>query len=754
MKEDNKTKKQLIDELTELRSQNAALKKSESAEKYRSLVENIRDVIYELDSQGVVLYISPAIRDLLGYDSAEIVGKNFIELAHKDDLSSLAEWFSELRKGVESQSEYRVINKSGELRWARTKTRPIMEDGLFKGARGIIIDVTAQRRVEEALRDSEKKYRLAVDNMADVITIMDMNLRFTYVSPSMMRMRGYTVEEATAQTLEQIMTPESMQIIAKTFEEEMKLEAGGTADPGRSRVLELEQYRKDGSIVWIETSLSFIRDEAQKPVGIISSSHDITDRKRAEDNIKQQTDAMEAAIDGMALLNEDGKYSYLNKAHVKIYGYENAGELIGKSWRTLYDADEIQRFDAEIMPEFRQEGYWQGEALGMKKDGSKFPQELSLTALESSGLICVVRDITDRKRAEEVLKESEKKYRLLADNINDVIFVLDMNFNFTYASPSIKILMGYEPKELLGQPAIEAMTPSSWDLAIKTISEVIELKEFEHSKIPTSRTVQLEMRRKDGTTVWAEVRASFIRDENQQIMGILGVTRDITERKRTEKQLQDTLESLRKAVGTTIQAMVSAVETRDPYTFGHQVRSADLARAIATEMGLPQEKIDGIRMAGSIHDIGKLSIPAEILSKPTKLSEIEFSMIKEHARQGFEILKSVESSWPLAEVVYQHHERMDGSGYPRHLKGEEILTEARILAVADVVEAMASHRPYRPALGLNAGLEEIENNKGTLYDADAVDACLRLFREKGFQLEGPDYKVVIPTARLSQKLLI
>ena len=156
MKDDNKTKKQLIDELTELRSQNAALKKSESAEKYRSLVENIRDVIYELDSQGVVLYISPAIRDMLGYDSAEIVGKNFIELAHKDDLSSLAEWFSELRKGRESPSEYRVSNKSGELRWARTKTRPIMEDGLFKGARGILIDVTAQRRMEEALRESEE----------------------------------------------------------------------------------------------------------------------------------------------------------------------------------------------------------------------------------------------------------------------------------------------------------------------------------------------------------------------------------------------------------------------------------------------------------------------------------------------------------------------------------------------------------------------------------------------------------------------
>jgi HD-GYP domain-containing protein (c-di-GMP phosphodiesterase class II) len=157
-------------------------------------------------------------------------------------------------------------------------------------------------------------------------------------------------------------------------------------------------------------------------------------------------------------------------------------------------------------------------------------------------------------------------------------------------------------------------------------------------------------------------------------------------------------------------------------------------------MGLSQEKIEAIRMAGPIHDIGKLSVPAEILSKPTKLTNIEFSLIKEHVRTGYEMLKDVESPWPLAQIVYQHHERMDGSGYPRNLKGDEIIMEARIMAIADVVESMASHRPYRPALGLNAALEEIENNKETLYDVDAVDACLRLFREKGFQLEGHDFK--------------
>jgi putative nucleotidyltransferase with HDIG domain len=242
------------------------------------------------------------------------------------------------------------------------------------------------------------------------------------------------------------------------------------------------------------------------------------------------------------------------------------------------------------------------------------------------------------------------------------------------------------------------------------------------------------MKRKDGTTVWTEVKASFIRDENQQLVSIMGVTRDITERRQAEEKLHQTLDRLTKAVGATIQVLVSAVESRDPYTAGHQLRVADLARTIATEMGLSQDKIEGIRMAGSIHDIGKLSIPAEILSKPTKLTDIEFSLIKEHSQSGYEMLKNVESPWPLAQIVYQHHERINGSGYPRNLKGDEILIDARIMAVADVVEAMASHRPYRPTLGIEAALEEIEKNKGILYDDVVAEACLRLFREKGYKL--------------------
>lgn len=208
---------------------------------------------------------------------------------------------------------------------------------------------------------------------------------------------------------------------------------------------------------------------------------------------------------------------------------------------------------------------------------------------------------------------------------------------------------------------------------------------------------------------------------------------DITKRERAETEAQSTLAKLRRAMGGVIQAMAMTVERRDPYTAGHQRRVSDLARGVATEMGLSNHQVDGIRMAGLIHDLGKICVPAEILSKPGGLSEIEHTLIKDHPQVGYEILKEIEFPWPVAKIVLQHHERIDGSGYPAGLSAKDIIIEAKALAVADVVEAMASHRPYRPTLGREMALEEISKNRGILYDPDVVDSCLKLLKEKGFK---------------------
>jgi putative two-component system response regulator len=203
---------------------------------------------------------------------------------------------------------------------------------------------------------------------------------------------------------------------------------------------------------------------------------------------------------------------------------------------------------------------------------------------------------------------------------------------------------------------------------------------------------------------------------------------------RSTEELKKSLEKLNKSMEGMIQVIALTVETRDPYTAGHQRRVAELSFAIAQEMGLPAEKIKGLRMTAMIHDLGKINVPAEILSKPTKLSDLELDMIKVHASVGYSILKDIDFPWPVARIVLEHHERMNGSGYPSRLTGENLLLESRILAVADVVEAIASYRPYRPPFGIEVALDEIEKNKRTLYDSEVVGACLRLFREKGYSL--------------------
>jgi putative nucleotidyltransferase with HDIG domain len=201
---------------------------------------------------------------------------------------------------------------------------------------------------------------------------------------------------------------------------------------------------------------------------------------------------------------------------------------------------------------------------------------------------------------------------------------------------------------------------------------------------------------------------------------------DITARKTYEGKLKKSIEDIIYTIG-------KITETRDPYTSGHQLKVSKLSTAIAQEMKLPPDKIEGIRIASLIHDVGKISIPSEILSKPSKLSETEYSLIKNHSQIGYDILKSIEFSWPIAQIVLQHQERLNGSGYPQGLKGDDILLEAKIIAVADVIEAMSSHRPYRPALGINKALEEISINRGILYVPEVVDACIKLFKEKDFK---------------------
>jgi PAS domain S-box-containing protein/putative nucleotidyltransferase with HDIG domain len=554
---------------------------------------------------------------------------------------------------------------------------------------------------------------------------------------------GYSREELMGMNYRQYMDKEESN---KVFQAYNKVYTTGEPNKG----FDWQIKRKDGAKRHIEGSMSLRKDSSGKPIGFRGIARDITERKLTERILRENETRLHGITRNLPGIifqfyaKDSGEFgvNYVSETVAEFSKIVANLDVVNTDtlfplFLSLIHEEDRDKFLTSIKTAAETETPWNFEGRVAIPSGNIICfQGLSTPTRHKDKVIFdgILLDVTERKKTEEALKESENKYRLLADNIHDVIFVMDMNYNYTYISPSVKILRGYEPEEAVKHTPAETLTPSSVDLALRTLSEIMEIEKSGHRDINISRTLQLEMSRKDGTIFWVETTASLIRDENQRPVGIMGVIRDINERKMAEEKLQQTLESLKKAVGTTIQVLVSALEARDPYTAGHQSRSANLACAIATEMGLSQDKIDGIRMAGIIHDIGKLSIPAEILSKPTELIDIEFSLIKEHSLTGYEMLKNVESPWPLAEIIYQHHERVDGSGYPRNLKGDEILIESRILAVADVIEAMASHRPYRPSFGIEAALNEISKNKGILYDHAVVDACLRLFREKGYQL--------------------
>lgn len=333
------------------------------------------------------------------------------------------------------------------------------------------------------------------------------------------------------------------------------------------------------------------------------------------------------------------------------------------------------------------------------------------------------RNRRERKRADQELKRSEEKYRTLFEESRDAIYMSDQQGDLIDFNQSTLDLFGHSRGEMFG-------------LSTETVFvDAHEYNRFQKAleKKGSVRDFEAKLRKKDGTEMYCLITATVRQARDQSIRGYQGIIRDISELISNRNALEDTLKELRKALGGTIEAMALTVETRDPYTAGHQRRVSNLARAIATEMDISENRVQGIRLAGVIHDIGKISVPGEILSKPGKISEHEFGIIKEHPMVGYNILKTVDFPWPIAQIVRQHHERFDGSGYPDGLAGEDILLEARIMAVADVVEAMASHRPYRASLGTDIALREISKNRAVLYDPQVVDVCLRLFNDQGYR---------------------
>ena len=460
------------------------------------------------------------------------------------------------------------------------------------------------------------------------------------------------------------------------------------------------------------------------------------DREKTKDQLIEALSQSEAkyrsifenAVEGIFQSTPDSDLIAVNPAMARIFGYSSPDEMVAdvtNIGHQLYvNSRDRHRFQQLLEKDEVVEGF---ESQFYRKDGSALWGSLNVrTVKDSAGNVLfyegTLEDITARKTAEEDLKKSEEKYRNIFENALEGIFQITPEGRYLSVNPALARIHGFNsPDEM-----IHSVTDIAHQLYVDP-SRRAELKRLTEEK-GFVKDFEIMMRRKDLSLQWVSVNSHAVRDNNGNILYYEGTLQDITSRKLAEEELSQ----LKKTLEGVINAISSTVEMREPCSKDHQKRVSKLAGTIANEMGFTQDAIKNLVIAGLIHDIGKISIPAEILNKPAQLSEMEFSLVKTHALAGYNIVKTSGLSYPVSEVVLQHHERLNGSGYPTGLKGVEILLESRILAVADVVEAIVSNRPYRLALGINAGLTEIKKNKGILYDTDVVNVCLKLFQEKQF----------------------
>jgi len=338
-----------------------------------------------------------------------------------------------------------------------------------------------------------------------------------------------------------------------------------------------------------------------------------------------------------------------------------------------------------------------------------------------------LKESEDRK-SRKIAEDSYRKSDFIVNASRDMMALINRSGIFETVNSSFCKIFGKErQQEIVGHSVSEMWGQEVYEQKIKPCLERCQNGE----DINTEDWFDME----GMGTQCLEISYIPYRNSNGVVTHAIMAAHNITNRKMAEQELDKSYRNLQKTLEETVNALSALVEMRDPYTAGHQNRVAGIARAIAQELGLSEDAAQGIWVASLIHDIGKVRVPADILSRPAHLSSAEFELIKEHPRTGYEILKKIDFPWPIAEIVLQHHERINGSGYPLGLKGDEILFASRIIGVADVVEAMTYHRPYREALGLDAALDEIKENKGILYDSDVVDACIKVFLEKGLALD-------------------
>lgn len=540
------------------------------------------------------------------------------------------------------------------------------------------------------------------------------------------------------------------------------------------------QTTKGGKTVWLRTSKVPLQDADGKVFGVLGIYEDITERKKAEDEREQYFKFFNSSTELMGIADPNGAFKKVNPAFLDTLGYSES-EVLARPFVEFVHPDDRQSTLDEMKGQLERGFSLNFENRYTCKDGSvRWLSWRANVDYEEGVTFATARDITERKLAEfsqkkltralilirwcnSILVHADEEARLFADICRLAVEtggylmawvgfpehdegrtvrpVAEAGFEEGYLQNAN---ISWADNERGRGPTGTAIRTGKLQVNQNFLTNPAMIPWRESAlKLGYQSSIALPLMHDDkvlgSLTLYAREPDAFTAEETDLLLELAGDLafglahlRMQKERDLAVSESQRYMEKLRKSLEDALQAISATVEMRDPYTAGHQRRVAHLAVAIAKEMGLSEERVHGLHLASIVHDIGKIHIPAEMLSKPGRLNEIEYSLIKVHPQAGYEILKEIDFPWPIARAVLQHHERMDGSGYPHGLKREEIIVEARILSVADVVEAISSHRPYRPGLGIEAAMDELKKNRGTLYDPAVVDACLRLIQEKGY----------------------
>jgi PAS domain S-box-containing protein/putative nucleotidyltransferase with HDIG domain len=385
---------------------------------------------------------------------------------------------------------------------------------------------------------------------------------------------------------------------------------------------------------------------------------------------------------------------------------------------TLIQGKEIEGINLEITRKDR------GKAI-VEVNGSTIIKDEKIVGIQIH-----LRNITVRKLEEEMIEKEKNKLQKYIDIAGIILKIIDRDGKVSLINNRGCEVLGYVKEEILGKNWIDNFVPERLQNKMNDILAKLKSKQtisYEHFESPI-----LTINGEEKIISWYN---TALKDERGEFQGILSSGEDVTTKSKVERELQENYQKLQQIMEDTVYTMAKVVEKKDPYSAGHQKKVSQLAIAIAKEMKLDKDKIEGLKVASLVHDIGKIGMPIEILSQPSGLSELGHQLMTEHPMTGYNILKEIDFPWPVAEIVLQHHEKVNGSGYPNGLKDDEILIEAKILCVADVIEAMSSYRAYRPSHSIKEALKELTQNKGTLYDSMVVDACKTLFKYKGAKFD-------------------